>query len=124
MKVATVGVVGAGTMGSGIAQSFAQAGFTVRLVDVSPQMLARARGSIEKSLTKFVEKGTLPAAEKDAALARLSAHTVMSDLSDVDYVVEAIVEDAEAKRALFRELDALTPPRTILASNTSSIPIA
>jgi 3-hydroxybutyryl-CoA dehydrogenase len=123
MGVARVGVVGAGTMGSGIAQSFAQAGYTVRLVDVSPQMLDRARGSIEKSLAKFVEKGKLPAAEKDAALARLSTHTAVSELGDVDYVVEAIVEDAEAKRALFRELDALTPPPTILASNTSSIPI-
>jgi len=110
-------------MGSGIAQSFAQAGFTVRLVDVSPQMLERARTSIEKSLTKFVEKGKLSATEKDAALTRLSTHTAVSDLADADYVVEAIVEDTEAKRALFRDLDGLLPLRTILASNTSSIPI-
>jgi len=123
MTITTVAVIGAGTMGSGIAQSFAQAGFTVRLVDVSPQMLERTRTSIEKSLTKFVEKGKLSATEKDAALTRLSTHTAVSDLADADYVVEAIVEDAQAKRALFRDLDGLLPLRTILASNTSSIPI-
>jgi 3-hydroxybutyryl-CoA dehydrogenase len=123
MPVKAVGVVGAGTMGSGIAQSFAQAGFNVRLVDVSPAMVDRARTSIDKSLSKFVEKGRLSADEKSSALARLSTHASISGLADADYVVEAIVEDAEAKRALFRELDALMPPPVIFASNTSSIPI-
>jgi len=124
MAVTTVGVVGAGTMGSGIAQAFAQAGFAVRLVDVAPGMLERARASIEKSLAKFVEKGKLPAAGRDAALARLSMHSTLSALTDADYVVEAIVEDAGAKRALFAELDTIVRPGVILASNTSSIPIA
>jgi len=111
-------------MGSGIAQSFAQAGFRVRLVDVSSAMLDRARVSIEKSLAKFVEKGKLSAAEQAAILERLSTATALSALADVDYVVEAIVEDAAAKRTLFSTLDTVVRPDVVLASNTSSIPIA
>ncbi len=120
----TVGVVGAGTMGSGIAQAFAQAGFTVRLVDVSAAMLDRARDSIGASLAKFVDKGKLSADDRDATLGRLSLHAAVSALADADYLVEAIVEDADAKRALFATLDAIVRPGVILASNTSSIPIA
>jgi len=122
-SIKVVGVVGAGTMGNGIAQVFAQAGFTVRLVDVAQPMLDRARGSIEKSLAKFVERGKLAAADRDAALARISSATSVDALADADYIVEAIVENVEAKRALFTSLDALTEPHAILASNTSSISI-
>jgi 3-hydroxybutyryl-CoA dehydrogenase len=118
-----IGVVGAGTMGNGIAQVFIQAGFTVRLVDVAQPTLDRARGSIEKSLSKFVEKGRLTAADRDAALGRLHAVTSLDALADADYVVEAIVEEVEAKRALFTSLDALVSRSAILASNTSSISI-
>jgi 3-hydroxybutyryl-CoA dehydrogenase len=123
MDIKTVGVIGAGTMGNGIAQVFAQSGFSVRLVDVAQPMLDRARGSIAKSLGKFVEKGTLSASDRDAALGRLATTTAIDQLSDVDYIVEAIVEQAEAKRALFTSLDAITRPDVILASNTSSISI-
>ena len=118
-----VGIVGAGTMGNGIAQVFAQAGFTVRLVDVAQPMLDRARGAIDKSLAKFVEKGKITASDRDAALSRLSTATKLDRLADADYVVEAIVEHVEEKRALFTSLDALVKPETILASNTSSISI-
>jgi len=121
--IKTVGVVGAGTMGSGIAQAFAQAGFAVRLVDVAEPMLMRARDSVAKSLGKFVEKGTLPATSRDAALERLMTATTLGTLVDVDYIVEAIVEDREAKRTLFSELDKIARPGVVLASNTSSIPI-
>ncbi len=121
--IKSVGVIGAGTMGNGIAQVFAQSGFTVRLVDVAQPMLDRALGTIEKSLAKFVEKGQLTAADKDAALKRLTTTTSIDQLSDVDYVVEAIVENAEAKAALFASLDAIVKPEAILASNTSSISI-
>jgi 3-hydroxybutyryl-CoA dehydrogenase len=121
--IKTVGIVGAGTMGNGIAQVFAQSGFTVRLVDVAQPMLDRARGTIEKSLGKFVEKGKLAAPDRDAALGRLHTTTSVDELMDADYVVEAIVENAEAKTALFTTLDALTPRHAILASNTSSISI-
>ena len=110
-------------MGNGIAQVFAHAGFSVRLVDVAQPMLDRARGAIEKSLAKFVDKGTLAAADRDAAIGRLSTTTSLDLLSDADYVVEAIVESVGAKRALFQSLDAITRPDVILSSNTSSISI-
>jgi 3-hydroxybutyryl-CoA dehydrogenase len=121
--IQTVGVIGAGTMGHGIAQVFAQAGFGVRLVDVAPAMIGKARGNIEKSLDKLVEKGKMSAAGRDSALGRLTTGTSIDTLAGVDYVVEAIVENAAAKRALFASLDALTRPDVILASNTSSISI-
>ena len=123
MSIKTIGVVGAGTMGNGIAQVFAQAGFDVRLVDVAQPMLDRARTSIEKSLAKFVEKGKLAAPDRDATLARLTTFTSIEHLGDVDYVVEAVVENPEVKRDLFARLDAITRPEVILTSNTSSISI-
>jgi 3-hydroxybutyryl-CoA dehydrogenase len=121
--IKTVGVIGAGAMGNGIAQVFAQAGFTVRLVDVGQPMLDRASATIEKSLGKFVEKGKLSPADRDATLGRLQTTTSIDELMNADYVVEAIVENAEAKTTLFTTLDALTPSHAILASNTSSISI-
>jgi 3-hydroxybutyryl-CoA dehydrogenase len=121
--IKTVGVIGAGTMGNGIAQVFSQSGFSVKLVDVAQPMLDRARGTIEKSLGKFVEKGKLTASDRDAAMGRLSTATSIDQLGDADYVVEAIVEHAEAKRALFTSLDTITRPDVILSSNTSSISI-
>jgi 3-hydroxybutyryl-CoA dehydrogenase len=86
-------------------------------------MLDRARSSIDKSLGKFVEKGKLAAADRDATLSRLSTTTSVDDLVDADYVVEAIVENIDAKRTLFTSLDAITKPTALLASNTSSISI-
>ncbi len=121
--IKTIGVIGAGTMGNGIAQAFAQSGFSVTLVDVAPPMLDRARGTIEKSLAKFVEKGKMTAADRDASMGRLSTAASVDQLAGADYVVEAIVENAETKRALFASLDTITRPDVILASNTSSISI-
>jgi 3-hydroxybutyryl-CoA dehydrogenase len=123
VTVEVVGVIGAGTMGNGIAQVFAQSGFMVRLVDVAQPMLDRARGSIEKSLAKFVEKGKLSAADRDATLGRLQTTTSLDRLADADYIVEAIVEDVAAKTALFTSLDAIVSRNAILSSNTSSISI-
>jgi len=123
MDIKRVGVVGAGTMGNGIAQVFAQSGFEVRLCDAVPAAIDRARGSIEKSLAKFVEKGKLTAADRDAALGRLSTAPDLDALADADYVVEAIAEIVDAKTEVFRRLDAITPPHVILSSNTSSISI-
>ena len=122
-SITSIGVVGAGTMGNGIAQVFAHKGFTVHVVDAAPAALDRARATIEKSLGKFVEKGKLTAADRDAALGRLSIGTSVDALADVDYVVEAIFEDEKVKKDLFARLDALTRPDVILASNTSSISI-
>jgi 3-hydroxybutyryl-CoA dehydrogenase len=110
-------------MGSGIAQVFAQAGFVVRLVDVAEPLLDRARQSIGKSLDIFVSKGKMTPVDRDAALARVATATAVDRLMDADYVVEAIVESVEAKRALFTSLDAIARPDVILASNTSSISI-
>ena len=112
-------------MGNGIAQVFAQAGFAVPLVDVAQPMLDRARAQrSRRASAKFVEKGTLTAADRDAALGRLAtADDRSTHLAGADYVVEAIVEDADAKRALFAQLDAIARPDVILASNTSSISI-
>jgi 3-hydroxybutyryl-CoA dehydrogenase len=118
-----IGVIGAGTMGNGIAQVFAHAGFDVCLQDVSQGALERARGTIEKSLTKFVEKGKLTTTDRDGVLQRLRTERALDALCDADFVVEAIVEDADAKRALFNQLDRLSRPDVILSSNTSSISI-
>src|SRR5262249_44348409 len=118
-----IGVIGAGTMGNGIAQVFAHAGFDVCLQDVSQGALERARGTIEKSLAKFVEKGKLTSADRDSVLHRLRTERAFDALGDADFVVEAIVEDADAKRALFGQLDRITRPEVILSSNTSSISI-
>jgi 3-hydroxybutyryl-CoA dehydrogenase len=122
-NITRIGVVGAGTMGNGIAQVFAQSGFEVRLCDMVPAAIERARGSIEKSLGKFVEKGKLTAPDRDAALGRLSTGSDLDALADVDYVVEAIAETVEAKTEVFTRLDAITRPHVILSSNTSSISI-
>jgi 3-hydroxybutyryl-CoA dehydrogenase len=123
MAIKTVGIVGAGTMGNGIAQVFAQSGFSVMLVDIAKPMLERARASIEKSLARFVEKNKLSAADRDATLARLTITTAIDRLTVTDFIVEAIVEQAEAKGALFTSLDAIVRPEVIFASNTSSISI-
>ncbi len=110
-------------MGNGIAQVFAQAGYTVRLCDAIPAALDRAKTTIEKSLGRFVEKGKLTAADRDAALGRLTTGCELDDLADVDYVVEAIAESIDAKRSVFERLDTITRPSVVLTSNTSSISV-
>jgi 3-hydroxybutyryl-CoA dehydrogenase len=123
MDIRRIGVIGAGTMGNGIAQVFAQSGFEVTLCDTFPPAIEKARGTIEKSLGKFVEKGKLSAADRDAALGRLNAFTTLDNLAGADYVVEAIAESVDAKTDVFKRLDAITRPDVILSSNTSSISI-
>jgi 3-hydroxybutyryl-CoA dehydrogenase len=118
-----VGVIGAGTMGNGIAQVFAQSGFTVRLHDASAPAMDHALKTIDRSLAKFVEKGKLTAEHRDAALGRLSAASSLDTFADADYVVEAVVESLEVKRSIFGQLDKITRPDVILSSNTSSISI-
>ena len=119
-----VGVLGCGLMGSGIAQVAATAGYDTIVRDVSKEVLERGQAGIEKSLAKFVEKGKLPAADRDATLKRLSFTTTVADLKPVDIVIEAITEDLGLKNALFKELDGLCGQGTIFASNTSSLTIA
>lgn len=118
-------VVGAGTMGNGIAHVFAQNGYDVRLVDVSESALQRGMQTIEKNLARMLAKGSITEADQAATLARLTAHSAIdSNLSDADLVVEAATERVELKLDIFRTLDELVSPEAILASNTSSISIA
>jgi 3-hydroxybutyryl-CoA dehydrogenase len=119
-----VGVLGCGLMGSGIAQVAATSGYDTIVRDVSKEVLDRGRTGIEKSLAKFVEKGKLPAADRDATIKRLTFTTTVADLKSVDIVIEAITEDLGLKNALFKELDGLCGQGTIFASNTSSLTIA
>jgi 3-hydroxybutyryl-CoA dehydrogenase len=121
--IKTIGVIGAGTMGNGIAQVFAQSGFTVKVFDASPGAVDKALKTIDKSTAKFVEKGKMSEADRTAALGRLSAAASLEDFADVDYVVEAVVESLEVKRQIFSALDRITRPDVILTSNTSSISI-
>lgn len=116
-------VVGAGTMGNGIAQAFAAAGFEVRLLDLSEAFTARAMATIEKNLGRQVKRGTVSADEAAAALSRVRPGTGLAAAADSGFVVEAIVEDEAKKCALYAELDGLLPAAAILATNTSSISI-
>jgi len=119
----TIGVVGAGQMGNGIAHVAAAAGFDVLLTDLETRFLEKARGTMEKNFDREVAKGRRSSGEKEAALARVSTATELERLSAADLVIEAIVEDEETKKDLFRRLDGICPKTTILASNTSSISI-
>jgi 3-hydroxybutyryl-CoA dehydrogenase len=123
MDIRTVGVVGAGTMGNGIAQVLAASGFDVKMRDVGQAQLDRGMGSIQKSLSRFVEKGKISQEDSEAAIGRISTTTEVSELAGCDLVVEAIFENFDAKAEVFRELDKLLRPEAILASNTSSIDI-
>jgi 3-hydroxybutyryl-CoA dehydrogenase len=123
MAPLAVAVLGGGTMGNGIAQVFAQHGHPVILRDLAPEILDRARAQIAKSLGRLAEKGKLTAADRDAALGRITATTDLEAVSGSDLVVEAIVESLDIKRKLFQDLDRLAKASAILASNTSSISI-
>ena len=123
MEVRIVGVVGLGTMGAGIAQVCVQAGLDVVGREVSAELGERARARIDGYLSRGVDKGRLSTEEKDAALARLTTTTELGDLAGCDLVIEAIVEELEPKRSLFRELDALVHPDAILATNTSALSV-
>jgi 3-hydroxybutyryl-CoA dehydrogenase len=121
--LSTVGVVGAGTMGHGIAQVAAQAGFAVCLHDAVPAALERGRQAIASGMERLVAKGKLEPAERRAAEARVTACAALEELAVADLVIEAVVERFEVKREVLARLDRLCPPPTILASNTSSISI-
>ena len=123
MPIQKIGVLGAGLMGSGIAQVAAVSGLQVTLVEVQADLVAKGLANIEKSLAKFVEKGTLAAADRDAAWQRLRGTTDYAALQDADLVIEAIVENLSVKREVYGKLDQLCQPRTIFASNTSSLSI-
>lgn len=119
-----IAVIGSGTMGNGIAHSFAQHGYTVTLIDIAEDALKKALTTIDKNLSRQVEKGTITEDIKKQTLANITTHTdVKTGVSKVDLVVEAATENTELKLKIFQELDAATAPHTILATNTSSISI-
>lgn len=124
MTINSVGVIGSGLMGSGIAQIAAQAGCQVRVRDTATGQLQKGRASIEKSMAKLVEKGKVPASDRDAALSRLEFTPDLGQLALSDLIIEAITEDLDLKNQIWSELDRLCPPHTIFASNTSSLTIA
>ena len=118
-----IGVVGAGTMGNGIAQVAARAGYAVVLRDVKDEFLQRGMGAIDRSLQRDVDKGRLSEEEKRAVIGRIRTTTELAELSGAAFVVEAITESLDAKREVFRALDGACAPEAVLASNTSSISI-
>ncbi|HTA38658.1 MAG TPA: 3-hydroxybutyryl-CoA dehydrogenase [Candidatus Acidoferrales bacterium] len=120
-EIRTVGVCGAGLMGNGIAQTCASAGFNVILMEVAKEPLDRGVASIAKSLDKFVEKGKLSQADRDATFGRIKATTNVDDLKECDLVIEAIVENVEIKTKLFQQLDEMMAPHGIICTNTSSL---
>jgi 3-hydroxybutyryl-CoA dehydrogenase len=121
--VKKVGVIGAGTMGAGIAQAVALVGREVVLLDIFDSALDRAVTIIEKSLARFVKKGEMEKKESESVLSAIRATTHFDDLADVDLVIEAVFEDLNIKKEVFRKLDESTRPDVILATNTSSLPI-
>jgi len=123
MEVKTFGVVGAGQMGNGIAQVAAMSGLQVIMNDIKEEFVQRGLKNITGILSRNVEKGKLDAAEKEAILGRIKTSVQLQDMAAADYVVEAATENEAIKLQIFRELDGICPATTVLASNTSSIPI-
>jgi len=121
MEIKKIGVIGAGTMGNGIAQVAAQIGCDVVMRDVTDEFVNRGIKSIDRFLSRSVEKGKMEAAQKDAVMGRIQGTTDLALMKDVDFVIEAVIEDLELKKSVFKELDEICPPEVILASNTSSM---
>ena len=121
--VKKIGVVGAGTMGNGIAQVCAMAGYQVVMRDVTLELTEKGLNTIRKSLDRMVKKGAISAEEKEATLSRIQVTEKLEDLKDVDFAIEAVTENIDVKEEVFKTLDSLCPPQVILASNTSSISI-
>jgi 3-hydroxybutyryl-CoA dehydrogenase len=122
-EIRTVGVVGLGTMGAGIAQVCIAAGIETIGRDVTEELGERARTTVDRYLSRGVEKGRLSQGEKEAALARLSLTTDLARLAECDLVIEAVVEELDVKREVFRELDGILGPNAILATNTSALSV-
>ncbi len=123
MDIKKVGVLGCGLMGAGIAQTAAAAGFEVVVREVTEELCERGFGGIDKSLSKFAEKGTITSEQQQEIRGRLKGTTKLEDLADCDIIIEAIIENLETKRETYKQLDELCKPETIFASNTSSLSI-
>ena len=124
MEIRRVGVVGLGTMGAGIAQVSVQSGFETVGREVSDELAERGRATVERYLDRGVEKGRLSQPERDGAVGRLTLTTDLADLAGCDLVIEAVLEELDLKRELFAELDRVTRPNAILATNTSALSVS
>jgi 3-hydroxybutyryl-CoA dehydrogenase len=123
MAVATVGVIGAGQMGAGIAEVTAQAGIGVIMNDISPELCRRGLDSIGRNLDRMIKRGRFKPEDRDRVMSKVTTTTKLEELAGVDFVIEAVVENEEAKIGLLQKLDKICPPEVVLASNTSSISI-
>ena len=123
MEIKKIGVLGAGAMGNGIAQVCAQAGYAVVMRDIADEFVQRGLKTIEGFLSKSVEKGKISEDDKKKTVGRITGTTKVADLKDVDFVIEAVLEDLELKKQVFQEVEELTRPEVILATNTSSMSI-
>lgn len=123
MEIKRIAVIGAGTMGNGIAHVFAQTGYDVNLIDIKQEFVERGKANIEKNMGRQVTKGTLTEEQKNAALARITLCTKIEDAAKCDFVVEAASENPEIKAGIFKTLDNVCKPDVILSTNTSSISI-
>ncbi|MEW6203568.1 MAG: 3-hydroxybutyryl-CoA dehydrogenase [bacterium] len=123
MKIEKVFVIGAGTMGAGVAQVFAQSDFDVTLVDTGDEIVRRALGMIEGSLTRAVQKGKIDNSRKEEIIKRIRGETDLGKAKEADFVVEAVFESLALKKEIFKQLDEECPPEVILCTNTSSLPI-
>jgi 3-hydroxybutyryl-CoA dehydrogenase len=123
MSIGTVGVIGAGQMGAGVAQVAAQAGVKVLLNDISEDFVAHGLDSVGRNLDRMIQRGRFKSDERDRVMRRIETTATLEDLKDTDFVIEAVVENEDAKIALFQKLDKVCPPHVIFASNTSSISI-
>ena len=121
MQISNIGIVGAGTMGSGISQVAALTGYDIVMQDVSDEATSRGLGTIDKSLQRLVDREKITADAKDAAIRKIRTTTDLSDLADCDLVIEAATENMDLKLDLFEEIDKVSRPETIIASNTSSL---
>ena len=121
MKISNIGIIGAGTMGSGISQVAALTGYDIVMQDVSDEATSRGLGTIDKSLQRLVDREKITADAKDAAILKIRTTTNLSDLADCDLVIEAATENMDLKLDLFEEIDKVSRPETIIASNTSSL---
>jgi 3-hydroxybutyryl-CoA dehydrogenase len=123
MSIGTVGIIGAGQMGAGVAQVAAQAGVKVLLTDISEEFVARGHEIVARNLDRMVQRGRFNSEERDNIMRRVDTTARLEDLKDTDFVIEAVVENEDAKIALFQKLDKVCPAHVIFASNTSSISI-
>lgn len=124
MEIKKIGVIGAGLMGAGIAQVAAQSGFQVNLMDVEERFVAKGISTIEKNLKRMLDKGVIPSAEAEATRGRISTCLSLAELAqDVDMTIEAVIENLDLKKKVYKELDSLAAPNVIFASNTSALSI-